>query len=72
MTGVQTCALPISNIEETSKLYNDQTGRREEVTMPKEAVAIVENPLYTVMNEPNSTLQRLIRKLGLLDIVAEK
>jgi len=53
-------------------LYNDQTGRREEVTMPKEAVAIVENPLYTVMNEPNSTLQRLIRKLGLLDIVDEQ
>lgn len=53
-------------------LYNDQTGRREQVTMAKSAVAIVENPLYTVMNEPNSTLQRLIRKLGLLDIVDEQ
>lgn len=53
-------------------LYNDQTGRREQVTMAKSAVAIVENPLYTVMNEPNSTLQRLIRKLGLLDLVDEQ
>jgi len=53
-------------------IYNDQTGRREQVTMAKSAVAIVENPLYTVMNEPNSTLQRLIRKLGLLDMVDEQ
>lgn len=53
-------------------LYNDQTGRREQVTMAKSAVAIIENPLYTVMNEPNSTLQRLIRKLGLLDLVDEQ
>jgi hypothetical protein len=53
-------------------LYNDETGRREEVTLEKSAVAIVENPLYTVMNEPNSTLQRLIRKLGLLDMVDEQ
>jgi hypothetical protein len=48
-------------------LYNDQTGRREEVTLMKRFVAIVENPLYSVMNETNSTLQRLIRKLSLLD-----
>lgn len=53
-------------------LYNDQTGRREEVTLEKKAVALVENPLYSVMNEPNSTLQRLIRKLNLLDSVDEQ
>lgn len=53
-------------------LYNDITGRREEVTLPKEAVAIVENPLYNVMNESNSTLQRLIRKLNLLDVIDEQ
>lgn len=53
-------------------LYNDQTGRREEVTLEKKAVAIIENPLYGVMNEPNSTLQRLIRKLNLLDSVDEQ
>ncbi len=53
-------------------LYNDQTGRREEVTLLKTAVAIIENPLYSVMNEPNSTLQRLIRKLNLLDSVDEQ
>jgi hypothetical protein len=48
-------------------LYNEATGHREEITLPKKMVAIVENPLYSVMNEPNSTLQRLIRKLNLLD-----
>lgn len=53
-------------------VYNDETGRREEVTLPKDVVAIVENPLYSVMNEPNSTLQRLIRKLNLLDVVDEQ
>lgn len=53
-------------------VYNEQTGRREDVTLNKRFVAIVENPLYAVMNEPNSTLQRLIRKLGLLDIVDEQ
>lgn len=53
-------------------LYNDKTGRREEVPLPKTAVAIIENPLYSVMNEPNSTLQRLIRKLNLLDSVDEQ
>jgi Phage portal protein len=50
-------------------VYNDRTGNREEITMLKSAVAIIENPLYDVINEPNSTLQRLIRKLNLLDVV---
>lgn len=53
-------------------LYNEDTGRREDVVLPKSEVGIVENPLYSVMNEPNSTLQRLIRKLGLLDAVDEQ
>lgn len=53
-------------------VYNEQVGRREEVTLEKKFVAIVENPLYSVMNEPNSTLQRLIRKLNLLDAVDEQ
>lgn len=52
-------------------VYNENTGRREEVTLPKTSVAIIENPLYAVMNEPNSTLQRLIRKLSLLDVIDE-
>lgn len=53
-------------------VYNDQTGRRQEVILPKKTVAVVENPLYAVMNEPNSTMQRLIRKLSLLDAVDEQ
>lgn len=53
-------------------VYNENEGRRQEVTLDKKFVAIVENPLYTVMNEPNSTLQRLIRKLNLLDSVDEQ
>jgi hypothetical protein len=53
-------------------LYNEKTGKREEIVLDKSTVAIVENPLYTVMNEPNSTLQRLIRKLNLLDTVDEQ
>jgi hypothetical protein len=53
-------------------LYNQETGRREEVTLEKKFVAIVDNPLYTIMNEPNSTLQRLLRKLQLLDLVDEQ
>lgn len=48
-------------------LYNEARGAREEITLEKRYVAIIENPLYTVMNEPNSTLQRLIRKLNLMD-----
>jgi hypothetical protein len=53
-------------------LYNEQTGNKEEITLAKDYVAIVENPLYAVMNEPNSVLQRLIRKLNLLDAVDEQ
>lgn len=53
-------------------LYNEAKGRREEITLEKKFVAIVENPLYPVMNEPSSTLQRLIRKLNLLDAVDEQ
>ncbi len=53
-------------------VYNEEKGAREEVVLEKRVVAIVENPLYSVMNEPNSTLQRLIRKLGLLDAVDEQ
>jgi len=54
------------------RAYNEDTGRQEELIMAKEVVAIVENPFYSVMNEPNSTLQRLIRKLNLLDYVDEQ
>lgn len=53
-------------------LYDERNGERKEVTVPKRMTAIVENPLYSVMNEPNSTLQRLIRKLNLLDSVDEQ
>ena len=52
--------------------YNEKSGRREELVVPKRNVAIIENPFYSVMNEPNSTLQRLIRKLSLLDAVDEQ
>ena len=51
------------------EVYNDRTGRKERIVMPKNMVAIIENPLYAIMNEPNSTLKRLIRKLNLLDTV---
>ena len=54
------------------RLYNDYEGRKEDVLLPKSMVAIIENPLYAVINEPNSTLQRLIRKLNLLDVVDEQ
>jgi hypothetical protein len=53
------------------RAYNENRGQQEDVLMPKSMVAIVENPLYAVMNEPSSTLQRLIRKLNLLDVVDE-
>lgn len=53
-------------------LYNDKTGRHQDVIMPKKAVSIVYNPLYAVMNEPNSTLQRLKRKLVILDAIDEQ
>lgn len=52
--------------------YNERTGRKQEIVVPKDTVAIVENPLYAVINEPNSTMQRLIRKLNLLDAVDEQ
>jgi hypothetical protein len=52
-------------------VYNDRSGLLEEMVVPKEMVAIIENPLYEVMNQPNSTLQRLIRKLSILDAVDE-
>lgn len=54
------------------EVYNDRTGRKERVLLPKKSVAIVENPFYSVMNEPNSTLKRLIRKLNLLDAIDEQ
>lgn len=54
------------------RLYNDQKGIHEEITLPKSTVAIIENPLYAVINEPNSTMQRLVRKLNLLDVVDEQ
>lgn len=54
------------------RVYNDRTGVKEDIELPKKSVAIIENPLYAVMNEPNSTLQRLIRKLNLLDVIDEQ
>jgi hypothetical protein len=54
------------------RLYNEETGNNEEITLLKKNVAIIENPLFAVINEPNSTMQRLIRKLALLDIVDEQ
>lgn len=54
------------------RVYNDQKGIHEEVTLPKSMVGVIENPLYAVINEPNSTMQRLIRKLSLLDVVDEQ
>lgn len=53
-------------------VYNDRTGKKEDIRISKRAVGIVENPLYAIMNEPNSTLQRLMRKLVLLDSVDEQ
>lgn len=54
------------------EVYNELLGKKQEISLPKKMVAIVENPLYAVMNEPNSTYQRLIRKLNLLDAVDEQ
>lgn len=54
------------------RVYNDRTGNKEDVTLPKTSVAIVENPFYAVMNEHNSTMQRLARKLALLDYIDEQ
>lgn len=54
------------------EVYNEFNGRRQEIIMEKRMVPIIENPFYSVMNEPNSTMQRLIRKLSLLDVIDEK
>lgn len=54
------------------RLYNEQTGKKEDVILPKSTVGIIENPLYAVINEPNSTMRRLIRKLNLLDVIDEQ
>lgn len=54
------------------RVYNDRTGQKEDIVLPKSTVAIIENPLYSVINEPNSTMQRLIRKLNLLDSIDEQ
>lgn len=54
------------------QVYNERTMKKEEIVLPKSAVAIIENPFYSIMNEPNSTMQRLIRKLRLLDFIDEQ
>lgn len=54
------------------RVYNENTGRKEDIIVPKKSVSIIENPLYAVINEPNSTMQRLIRKLNLLDVIDEQ
>lgn len=54
------------------RIYNDRKGQKEDVWLPKRMVAIIENPLYAVINEPNSTMQRLKRKLALLDVTDEQ
>ena len=54
------------------EVYNDRTGKKEQIIMPKKSVTIVENPLYSVINEPNSTMKRLIRKLNILDAIDEQ
>ena len=54
------------------RVYNDRTGKKEEIVLPKKSVAIIENPLYSVINEPNSTMQRLVRKLNILDAIDEQ
>lgn len=54
------------------RVYNEKAGKKEDIVLPKKMVAIIENPLYAVMNEPNSTLRRLVRKLALLDVIDEQ
>ena len=54
------------------KVYNERTGNKEDIVVPKSSTVIVENPLYAVINEPNSTMQRLVRKLNLLDAIDEQ
>lgn len=53
-------------------IYNDKIGEKQEIILPKSTVAIIENPFYTVMNEPNSVAKRLIRKLNILDVIDEQ
>lgn len=77
-TGYQILSMRVGRIKDwypkhvRVELYNENTGRKQDIIVPKDTVAIVENPLYAVMNEPNSTMQRLIRKLNLLDAVDEQ
>lgn len=54
------------------RVYNDRTGNKEDIVLPKRSVAIIDNPLYAVINEPNSTMQRLVRKLNILDAIDEQ
>jgi hypothetical protein len=54
------------------RIYNDQTGQKQDIIRPKRSIAIIENPLFSVINEPNSTMQRLVRKLNLLDAIDEQ
>lgn len=54
------------------RVYNERTGKKEDIVLPKKTVGIVENPLFAVINEPNSTMQRLVRKLSLLDVTDEQ
>ena len=54
------------------RVFNELTGQREEITFPKKMVALIENPFYSVMNAPNSTMQQLVRKLALLDVIDEQ
>ena len=54
------------------RVYNEQTGKKEDIILPKKMVAIIENPLYAVVNEPNSTLKRLVYKMNLLDVLDER
>lgn len=54
------------------RVYNEETGQKEDIILPKKTIGIIENPLYAVMNEPSSTMQRLIRKLNLLDAIDEQ
>ena len=77
-TGYQILSMRVGRIRDwypkhiRVELYNEETGRKQDIVVPKSTVAIVENPLYAVINEPNSTMQRLIRQLNLLDAVDEQ
>ena len=77
-TGYQILSMRVGRIRDwypkhiRVELYNEEIGRKQDIVVPKSTVAIVENPLYAVINEPNSTMQRLIRKLNLLDAVDEQ